>query len=47
MRRKMEDKYVCIFDFNMFFNLEVKGILEKLMRLKKYKKFLWFCFLTG
>lgn len=27
MRRKMEDKHVCIPDFNMLFNLEVKGIL--------------------
>lgn len=26
MRRKMEDKHVCIPDFNMLFNLEVKGI---------------------
>jgi protein phosphatase 1E len=27
MRRKMEDKHVCIPDFNMLFNLEVKGSL--------------------
>lgn len=28
MRRKMEDKHVCIPDFNMLFNLEVKGTSE-------------------
>lgn len=43
----MEDKHVCIPDFNMLFNLEVKGTSEKLMRLKKHKKPSWSCFLTG
>lgn len=28
MRRKMEDKHVCIPDFNTLFNLEVKSLLR-------------------
>lgn len=28
MRRKMEDKHVCIPDFNMLFNLEVRALVE-------------------
>jgi hypothetical protein len=34
MRRKMEDKHVCIPDFNMLFNLEVKGTSEVSRNLK-------------
>lgn len=32
MRRKMEDKHVCIPDFNMLFNLEVKGPSQQSMK---------------
>jgi hypothetical protein len=34
MRRKMEDKHVCIPDFNMLFNLEVKSASGEAVRLK-------------
>lgn len=34
----MEDKHVCIPDFNMLFNLEVKGPSQESMRFKKKKK---------
>lgn len=36
----MEDKHVCIPDFNMLFNLEVKGTSGESMRFKKQKEHL-------
>lgn len=33
----MEDKHVCIPDFNMLFNLEVKGTPQESTRSKKHK----------
>lgn len=36
----MEDKHVCIPDFNMLFNLEVKGTSEESMRFKKQNQHL-------
>lgn len=41
MRRKMEDKHVCIPDFNMLFNLEVKEMVWKTSACAKYSCCSW------